>query len=73
MWGCGAKIEIGFITCDHDGFDAKGNLTINNAVQRLQDATSEEALYWTGQQSTHSTLLFIISKQLKEINFITRF
>ena len=51
MLGCGAKIEIGFIrgfiTRDHDGFDAKANLTIIT-TRRLQDATSEEAPYWTG-------------------------
>ena len=71
-WECGAKIEIGFITRYHDGFNAKANLTINNAAVTRCYVWRSSTLDWTAVHAC-STLAFILSKQLREINFIMHF
>ena len=51
---------------------AKANLTINNAAVTRCSIWRSSILDWTAVHAC-STLSFIISKQLREINFITRF
>ena len=71
-WGCGTKVEIGFITHDHDGFNAKANLTIHSTAVTRCYVWRSSILDWTAVHA-HSTLSFIISKQLREIKFVPRF
>ena len=51
--------------------DSTPRPTLQLTTRRLQDATSGEAPYWTGQQFTRAQHYCLL--QLREINFIARF
>ena len=63
MW---CQDQVGSIMRDHDRFDTKANLTINNVAVTRCYVWRGSILDWTAVH-VHSTLSFIILKQLRKI------